>query len=262
MDGRAQAAYDRKAFDEWSNVMSGGQIAFDIMQRTKLRRREPTAADYRAIGRWMNQQLTARNVWLVLMPSAVYNDPDKSNYYHATRGIENDPNWPLVFFNNKQKIFVNVKTARGKELFEGIFTGETIYPDKFHQDLIRAHSWLLYYRDREKRKEGLQYAIDAFNAKPSQAPMLEIILLAGRFADLQSDIDDFCADYIQRYEENKESWSKQDGYRQRVESARLACFHLERKAHLQGNAELAKEYAVQYSNCVDQLVWITQNMKW
>jgi len=262
MDGRAQAAYDRRAFDDWSYVMSGGQITFDIMQRTGLRGQEPTAADYRAIGRWMDQQLTARNVWLVLMPSAVYNDPERNNYYHAIRGLENDPNWPLVFFNNKQKIFVNAGTARGKELFEGIFTGETIYPDKFHQDLIRAHSWFLYYRDQEKRKEGLKYAIDAFNAKPSQAPMLEIILLAARFAELRTDIDSFCADYIQRFEENKESWSKQDGYRRRLESARLAYFHLERNARLQGDTKIANSYAAQYSDCEDQLIWITRNMKW
>jgi len=226
MDGRAQAAYNRRAFDGWSYIMSGGQITYDIMQRTGLRGQEPTTEDYRAIGKWMDQQLTSRDVWLVLMPSAVYNDPERNNYYHATRGIENDPNWPLVFFNNKQKIFVNVKTPRGRELFDGIFTGGTIYPDQFHQNLIRAHSWLLYYRDQDKRKEGLKYAIDAFNAKPSQTPMLEIILLAARFAELQSNIDDFCADYARRFEENKDSWPRQDGYRQRVEAARLACFHM------------------------------------
>jgi hypothetical protein len=262
MDGRAQAAYDRDAFDEWSYVMSGGQIAFDIMQRAQLRGQEPSAADYRAIGKWMDQMLTARNVWLVLMPSAVYNDPDRNNYYHATRGIENDPNWPLVFFNNKQKIYVNLQTPRGRELFEGIFSGETIYPDKFHQDLIRAHSWLLYYRDQEKRKEGLQYAIDAFNARPSQAPMLEVILLAASFSELQSDIDDFCADYVQRFEENKESWYHQDGYRKKVESARLAYFHLERKALMRRNTELGNTYSAKQDECVNQLVWITQNMKW
>ena len=262
MDGRAQAAYNRRAFDEWSYIMSGGEITYDIMQRTQLRGQEPSAADYRAIGKWMDQQLTNLNVWVILMPSAVYNDPDRSNYYHAIRGIENDPNWPLVFFNNKQKLFVNVKTPRGRELFEGIFTGGAVYPDQFHQDLIRAHSWLLYYQDGEKRKEGLQYAIDAFNAKPSQAPMLEIILLAARFTELKSSINDFCADYVKRFEENKDSWPKLDGYRQRVEAARLAYFHLERNAQLQGNTELANKYNTQYSSCVDQLVWITQNMKW
>jgi hypothetical protein len=262
MDGRAQAAYDRRAFDEWSYIMSGGQITYDIMQRTQLRGQEPTNADYRAIGKWMNEQLSSRNVWLVLMPSAVYNDPERNNYYHAIRGIEADPNWPLVFFNNKQKIFVDVNTSRGRELFEGMFNGKTIYPDQFHQNLIRAHSWLLYYRDTEKRKEGLSYAIEAFNAKPSQAPMMEIILLAARFAELESDINDFCADYVQKFEKNQETWSDKNGYRQRVEAARLACFHLERNARLQGDQELANYFATMYEDCVAQLVWITRNIKW
>jgi hypothetical protein len=242
--------------------MAGGEVTYDIIQRAELRGQEPSTEDYKTIGKWMDKQLAARNVWIVLMPSAVYNDPDRSNYYHATRGIENDPNWPLVFFNNKQKIYVNVNTTRGRELFQGVFNGDTIYPDSFHENLIRAHTWLLYYRDRDKRKEGLQFAIDAFNDKPSQAPMLEIILLAARFAELQSDIEEFCADYIKRFEENKDNWAKQDGYRQKVEAARLACFHLERNAKLRGNTELAEKYADEYSVCIDQLVRITQNMKW
>ena len=262
MDGRAQAAYNRRAFDEWSYVMSGGRITYDIIQRTQLRGQEPTAADYRAIGKWMDEQLSSRDVWLVMMPSAVYNDPERNNYYHATRGIENDPNWPLVFFNNKQKIFVNVKTPRGKELFEGIFTGKTIYPDQFHQNLIRAHTWLLYHREPDKKKEGLKFVFDAFNAKPSQTPMMEIILLATNFVELRSDITEFCTDYVRKFDEQKENWLKEDGYRQKIESARLASFHMERIARSQGNTELMNFYAAQYSECINQLIRITKGIKW
>ncbi len=262
MDGRAQAAYDRRAFDQWSYIMSGGPIAFQILQRTQARGQVPTTADYRQIGKWMDQQLKSYDVWSVLMPSAVYNDPDRNNYYHATRGIENDPNWPLVFFNNKQRVYVNIQTPRGKELFEGIFTGKTIYPDEFHKNLIRAHSWLMYYRTVEQKKEGLKFAIEAFNAKPSPAPMLEIILLAARLVELRPDISKFCSDYVSRFEENKEKWSKEDGYRHKVEAARLACFHLMQDARSQGNTKLVNSYAAKQSECVDQLVRMTKGMKW
>ncbi len=262
MDGRAQAAYDRKAFDLWSYIMSGGPVTYNILQRTQARGQDATIEDYRQIGRWMDRQLTNQNVWLVMMPSAVYNDPDKNNYYHAIRGVENDPNWPLVFLNNKQRIYVNIKTTRGRELFEGIFTGKTIYPDDFHKNLIRAHSWLMYYRTAEQRKEGLKFAIEAFNAKPSSTPMLEIILLASSFSQLRSEIKEFCADYIRRYSENKDEWSKRDGFRQRVEAARLACFHLEQIARSQRNTELVESYAAQYNECVKLLIKMTQGMKW
>jgi hypothetical protein len=262
MDGRAQAAYDRDAFDLWSYIMSGGSVTYRIIERTQVRGQDPTVADYRQIGRWMNQQLTDQNVWLVMMPSAVYNDPDKSNYYHAIRGLEHDPNWPVVFMNNKQKIYVNVTTPRGRELFEGIFTGRTVYPDEFHKNLIRAHSWLMYYRTVEQRKEGLKFAIAAFNSKPSTTPMLEIILLASNFIELRSDVNEFCAEYISRYEENKDSWSKKDGFRQRVEAARLASFHLEQVARSQRNTKLAISHADQYNDCVNLLIRMTQGIKW
>ena len=262
MDGRAQAAYDRKAFDLWSYFMSGGPITYQVLQRTHTRGEEPTAADHREIGRWMDQQLRSENVWLVMMPSAVYNDPDKNNYYHAIRGLEYDPNWPVVFMNNKQKIYVNVTTPRGRELFEGIFTGKTIYPDEFHKNLIRAHSWLMYYRTVEQKKEGLKFAKEACNAKPSPAPMLEIILLASNFAELWPDIIEYCDEYIRMYNENKDSWSKEDGFRQKIEAARLASFHLEQVARSRGNMEQAKIHAAQYYDCVNQLVSITRGMKW
>ena len=263
MDGRAQAAYDRKAFDLWSYVMSGGRITYDKMLAARARGQDLTAADYREIGKWMDQQLTNLNVWLVMMPSAVYNDPKKNNYYHTTKGIEYDPNWPLVFYNNKQKIFVNVKTPRGEELFQGIFAGESIYPDNFHINLIRAHSWFMYYyKDPQRRKEGLKFAIDAFNEKPSPAPMFEIIRNGARFNELQPEINQFCADYVKRFQDNKENWFEQDGYRQRIEAARLASFHLEQDARRRKNAELINVYMTQQQECLNQLIRISEGMKW
>ncbi|MBN2182442.1 MAG: hypothetical protein JW715_11060, partial [Sedimentisphaerales bacterium] len=262
MDGRAQAAYNRDAFDLWSKIMSGDWVTFDIIQRAKARGRKPTTAEYREIGKWMDQQLTKQNVWLVLMPSAVYNDPEENNYYHAIKGIENDPNWPLVFYNDKQKIYVNVKTPPGRKLFEGIFTGETSYPDDYHRNLIRAYSWLLYYGTEEKRKEGLKFAIDAFNENPSSAPMLEIILRAARFNELIPEVDQFCDDYVKRFIAEKNNWPKQDGYRNRIEAARLACYRMEQINRSKGNSELTEFYAAQYEECVDQLIRITRSMKW
>jgi hypothetical protein len=263
MDGRAQAAYNRSAFDLWSYIMSGGQITYDKMQAARDRGQELTASDYREIGAWMNQQLTNLNVWLVLMPSAVYNDPDKNNYYYAIKGIEYDPNWPLVFCNNKQRIYVNVRTPRGEELFQGIFNGKTIYPDDFHRNLIRAHSWFTYYyQDLEKRKEGLKYAIDAFNEKPSPAPMMEIILNAARYDELRPDVNQFCTDYIKQFQDNRQKWSKLDGYRQKLEAARLAAYNLEQDARVHNNAELINSYLKLQMDYINQLISITRRMKW
>ena len=140
MDGRAQAAYDRKAFDVWSYIMAGGlpgSIGYDIVQAAQLRADMTgqtldqmfTSEDYAKIGQSISQELESRNVWVVLMPAAVYRQSEQSPAYHTFKAFESDPNWALVFFNDGQKLYVDIRTPRGKELYEGIFEGKTIYPD-------------------------------------------------------------------------------------------------------------------------------------
>ena len=50
MDGRAQAAYEPKAYEVWSHIMAGGES----VQIAKLRKQK---LDYTEIGRWINEQL-------------------------------------------------------------------------------------------------------------------------------------------------------------------------------------------------------------
>jgi len=89
MDGRAQAAYNRDTFDIWTYIMSGGlpgSDGYEIMQAAQMRARVSgkkmgqnlTRDDYAKIGQSFSDELEKRNVWVVLMPSAVYNDPDRS----------------------------------------------------------------------------------------------------------------------------------------------------------------------------------------
>ena len=69
MDGRAQAAYDRRYFDLWTEIMSGGQnITGLILYQAALQKKNLTGDDYVKIGKWMDEQLKKRNVWVVLMP--------------------------------------------------------------------------------------------------------------------------------------------------------------------------------------------------
>ncbi|MHC4555925.1 MAG: hypothetical protein ACYTFW_02300 [Planctomycetota bacterium] len=261
MDGRAQAAYDRKAFDLWSYITSGGEVTHQIVQRAETRGNDINSADYTKIGEWLSEQLRAYNVWTVLMPAAVYNDPDRIYAYHTIRGLERNPDWPLVFFNNKQKLFVDIRTPRGRELFDGIFNGQTIYPDEYHRDLIRAHSWLLYRRGIAEKKKGLYFAIKAFNANPSPTPMLEILLIAARFVELRSQINKFCEDYVKRVE-NEGDLAKQDGSRLKAAAARLAYTHLKNAAQAQKNTKLVNYYTAQENKYHSELIRISQNKRW
>ena len=234
MDGRAQAAYDRGTFDSWSYIMAGGQVTHQILGRVKARREEITADDYELIGNWMDEQLKAKenDAWVVLMPAVVFADPEREGSYHAIRALERHPDWRLVFLNNRQKVLVNITTPQGKKLFEGIFTGETVYPDEYHRSLIRSHSWYLYRPGLAEKREGFEFAKKAFELSPSPTPLFEV-LAYGVFPQLKPEVDEFCRSYLEEFEANRQTWSRQDGYRLKTQAAQLLCAHLKDPARQQ-----------------------------
>jgi len=238
MDGRAQAAYNRETFDLWSEIMSGGRFTIGMVASARARRKSLSADDYAKIGRWMDDKLKEHNVWIILMPAAVYNDPERKNPYHVVKGLEYNSDWPLVFFNDKQKLFVDYTTPQGKQLFDGIRTRKTIYPDDYHRSLILAH----YSKGPDSKKQGLDFAIEAFNLNPSAAPMMEIIFYAARFAEMRPRITNFCKNYFDTFVKNKDAYIKQDGYRLKVQAVHLAGNYLEKVALEQKDTKLANFY--------------------
>ena len=266
MDGRAQAAYNRKTFDLWSYIMTGGppgSVGQQVIQAAMMRARTVkkrvqeilTAADYDKISESISKALKEHKVWVVLMPSGQFNST-------FIKGLERNPNWPLVFFNNKQKLFVDVRTPQGKALFDGILNGKTLYPDEYHRNLIRAHCWLFYLRGIEEKKKSFDFAVKAFNMNPSPAPMQEIMLVASGFAEIRPDVKKFCEDYVNKFIENKADWANQDGYRDRVGAARLACIYLESVARTQKDTRLANSYAAQQKKCDGELRRVAQSKRW
>ena len=262
MDGRAQAAYNRDAFDLWSHIMAGGRETYEILELSKARNQQLTAADYTKIGQWMDEQLRAYNVWVVLMPSAVFDDPDKKSSYYAIKGLEHHPSWRLVFHNRRQKLFVDIRTPRGKELFNGIFDGSTIYPDAYHTNLIRARTCLFYHPERSEKKRGLDFAMKAFELKPSSTPMMEILAFGANFPELSAEVNTFCQEYLDRYIQNQQQWAKEDGHRLRVDAARLACFHLKQLARKQKDLELEGFYVGKENECVEEMIRMAQSQRW
>ena len=262
MDGRAQAAYNRDAFDLWSHIMAGGRITYEIVGRSESRAEEITAADYAKIGQWMDEQLRAYNVWVVLMPSAVFDDPDKKSSYYAIKGLEHHPSWRLVFHNRRQRLYVDIRTPRGKELYDGIFNGNTVYPDEYHTNLIRARTCLFYHPEQAEKKRGLDFAMKAFELDPSSTPMMEILAFGVNFPELSAEVNIFCQQYLDRFIQNQDQWARQDGHRLRVDAARLACLHLRRLAQIQKDAKLEVFYATQENKCIDEMIRMVENQRW
>ncbi len=250
MDGRAQAAYDTRTFDLWTEILAGGPAA----RRAAYEGRDPTAAELREIGQWVTEQLNKFDVWVVLMPA---NQFDKD----FVRALEYDPNWRLVFLNNKQKLFVNVTTEQGKQLFGGMFTGRTTYPDEFTANFSVGHN-LLLSTEASQRQQGLDMVIKAFHLDPSPGPMLDLLVIAARYPELQQRVSEICVEYTTQFEKNKSSYANHDGYNLRLEAARLAMVRLKQVAEAQGNREVAqtcenqmKRYLIERDRISDRKRW-------
>ncbi len=210
MDGRAQAAYDVNTFDLWSDILSGGPLPYVAMQA----QRELTPKEYGQIGEWVGAQLRKRNVWVVLMP-------DLQFYIPFTRGLEYSADWRLVYTDDKQKLFVDAATPKGRALFEGMFTGKTLYPNDYEANMALGYN-LLLQPDSARKKEGLERLIKALGEYASPAPMRTMLLLGGQFPELRPKIDEVCLSYMEDFDKNQKTYATQDGYSFRLHVARMA----------------------------------------
>ncbi len=263
MDGRAQAAYDRKIFDLWTKIMSGGPTVQEAQLRANLtgRRLEQVISldNCKEIGRWVNEQLKAHDVWVVLMPLGVYGDYRKGGYLFV-KGLELDPDWRIIFQDDKQKLFVDWSTPQAKELFRGIMDGKTIYPNDFSKSLFFANS-LLARPEEAARQKGLNFAIQAFKLNPSQVP-IQKIMYAARFPELKKQVDDFCKEYLDEFAENKDLYAKQHGYHNKMAAVLNAISYLKASAQKQKNSDLVqfyndkmKEYKNERTKLLRRRIW-------
>ena len=102
----------------------------------------------------------------------------------------------------------------------------------------------------------------AFVLEHSSTPMMEILAYGASYSELSAEVDNFCRAYFDEYVENKNQWAKQDGYRLKVDSARLACFHLKRMAQAQKDTKLEEFYATKENECINEMVEMAQTQRW
>jgi hypothetical protein len=159
-----------------------------------------------------------------------------------TKALEFHLDWQIVFYNNKQKLFVDIKTPQGKKIFDGIFTGETLYPDEFSRNLIMAQTWFRFVQRADAKKRAFDYAKEAFKLNQSQAPMRQI-MFATKFPELRPDVEAEIEGYFKQFEENIETWPNEHEYHHRIAAALNACSFLKEIARRKGDKSLEQEYA-------------------
>jgi hypothetical protein len=250
MDGRAQAAYEPDVYKTWLGIMSGGPYAQIAAYRKTL-------PDYVKVGHWIDEQLKKFDVWVVLIPLAdvdVYNGP-------LVKGLESIPNvWPIVYLGDTQKIYVDVTTPQGKELFDDIFTGKTLYPSAFTRDLMVSYHMIAPYLNYD-RKEGLEFAFSSFNLHKSQSAM-QVIIQASRYPELRPAVAGFCRNYFDDFVRNQDHYMSHDGSLHKTWAAIIAGHYLLQIERKRGNSELAKFYDAKIKEFRDAQEAIQQKKRW
>ena len=216
MDGRAQAAYNYNAYMLWSDVMSGGPV----VQKARIRNQNLTVDDYVQTGEWLDSRLKQFKVWVVLMPSNQFDTP-------FVKGLEHNPSWRLVYLDDKQKLYVDISTPRGLEIFNGIDGGNTIYPEEYYRNIMIAHNTLVFNSTPEQIARGLQCAFSAFEKSPTRTPVQLIQIYYERYPQFRPQIDTFWQKALDDFHLNKQKYLSSDGYYFRAVGALMAMGHLQ-----------------------------------
>ncbi len=227
MDGRAQAAYDYSAYQMWMGIYQDNEI----VRSAAMRGREMTPEEYTRLAAWLSEQLRAHNVWVTMMPPTEFDKP------FVLAMDRNPAEWPLVFLSDKEKIWVDIKTPQGRALWEGIWTGATVYPDEYYKDLMIAHRSLTVGNNIAARKEGLDAAIRALRKMPSRTPVQIINLFYEYVPELRTQILEFYRDYFDDYTKNKVRYQHEDNYHHKAVTALFAAEYLLKAAAARSDNE-------------------------
>ena len=249
MDGRAQAAYNTKAYNRWMYIMSGGSPA---QRATRAGRKQMTSSDYKAIGEWLDETFQKENVWVVLMPAAQFSST-------IVRALETHPDWRLIFMNNGQKMFADVKSAQGKKLYNGLDTGQTKFPDEYSKLVTTAHA-LLRTKDEENIKQGMARLAKALEINPSQIVVMELFDAARMHKELGRVTAGILQKYFEDFDANKNDYVKKDGYRNKLIAAMLAGNYLGNISHKK--PELAESYTNKVSQYSKEQAAMQSKSRW
>ncbi len=250
MDGRAQAAYNTQVFDLWSSIIAGGPA----VERAARAGRDLDARDYIEIGDWISEELAEYDVWVILMPSGQFHKP-------FVTGLDYSADWRIAFINNRQKLYVNVRTEKGRKLYEDMLTGAAVYPDDFSANFAKGHS-LVALRNPEQKKQGLEMLIKAFDLYPSPSPILDLLLVARQAPDLRPRVDEVCQAYSDDFEANKKQYAGMDGYNLRLEAARLALIQLQQAARAERDTATAEALDARMDQYMAERGRISAKKRW
>ncbi len=224
MDGRAQAAYNHDQFERWMYIKGGGPVIKRLADAGK----ELTDQSFADVGKWINEQLTKDQVWVILMPTSEVPYPGmpakeiQSNPSHYfIKAIQTQPNWALAYLDDFQYLYIRTDTEAGKNLLRQVLSDEAKFPTEFSRNLTLA---TLYFQTgkEEYAARGFEHARQAFALEANQASALRMVYEARRYASVRQKAEEILRDYLDDFLDQMPIYANQGGYTNRLVAARIA----------------------------------------
>lgn len=209
IDGRAQAAYDVGVFADWEAICRGGPSAAG----SPPDRPAPAKMEDRSIGDWIDRQLAARGVWIVLALDAKFQAPTQL----LMDALEKHPDWKPAYYDGDQRLLVRYSDLRGKKLHDDVFLGTARFPSEYSRAMTAADV-LLRLDDADSVERGLQSALSAFEAKPSPEALLLAFRALGR-EEPKKRVEQACRDWLAKFERERPASAKKKGHETRLAAA-------------------------------------------
>ena len=244
IDGRMYTAYDTELYQRWMYIMSGGSPVRDAERAG----RSLTASDYEKIGKWVDEQLQAENVWCVFMPANQFDSA-------LIKGLATNPMWRIAYIDDEQEIYVNLNNSQGLKLYKGIFDGQTKFPDEFSRLLTVGYNIPRLQAGDVNDAFGL--LTKALNTKPSNTAAIELIRSSQRYPEFRGKLSEVFKQYFDNYLQNKQTYKKQDGYRERLIATMTVGNYLSKIDT--GFEKKYKEYSKEFDR---ELAYIGNTSRW
>jgi hypothetical protein len=178
------------------------------------------------------------------------------------RGLDSNPTkWALVFFNDKEKLYVDVSTPQGLEISRGIEDGTTRYPDESYRNLSIAYNELGFGRSPERITMGLECAIKAYEENPMRVSLQMVQTFYERYPQLRPRIEAFWKKTLDDFTANQKTYMSRDGYYLKIMGVLLAVEYLRPVAEKEGNKELVQQYSTKREELI-KMVPAVQDKRW
>jgi len=139
------------------------------------------------------------------------------------KAITSRPNWRLVYTDSTQIILVNTDDNRGKTLLDGVFSGDTIFPDENYRSVVKTA-----YLRNSNPEEAFKLATEAFTNTQCSTALNYVLNITS--PEQEERVYDFCRNIVRDFLTNSRQYKKGNGFAIRQANAIMALNHISKTA--------------------------------